>query len=50
MSYIILKAKVGFIVMPSFSRGEYSEPTQYAAFDTWEQAAQWIGERFKEAK
>lgn len=50
MTYVIHKAKVGYIVRPEqYMRDGYSSViNDWAAFDTWEQAAEWVGKQFKE--
>ena len=51
MSYVIIKAVVGYIVRPdNYRLGEQYSVTEWAAFDTWEQASAWIGKQFKGAK
>lgn len=48
MTYIIVKAKVGYIVHREAGRHEALSVEDFAAFDTWDQAAAWIGEQFQE--
>lgn len=53
MSYVIVKAEVGFIVRPDYGRrdgGVYWDDTTWAAFDTWEQASNWLAKKFSETK
>jgi hypothetical protein len=50
MSFVIVKAQVGFIVRPNNEhpdRGMFSSISDLAAFDTWEQASAWIGVHFE---
>ena len=53
MTFVIVKAQVGYIVRPeSYRMGDssYASIQEWAAFDSWEQASAWIGEQFRAAK
>jgi hypothetical protein len=52
MTFVITKAKVGYIVRPESMRAgtDYSPIQDWAAFDSWEQASVWIGEQLRALK
>lgn len=53
MTYVIVKAEVGYIVRPDYNRNSnigYSPDESWAAFDTWEQASAWLAKKFEAKK
>lgn len=50
MTFVIIKATVGYIVRPNGMMHMPNELEGWAAFDSWEQASAWIGEQFRKLK